>query len=345
MTSFCRSCGTELPDQNAALCQPCSRRQETPILERRTSDEPGFFARTWAELKVVGIGNLIPFSTWMSDKPWNLLWVRWFVGVALFPLFLCFWAASARLEFPSIAFLFGLYFALMWAVVLYFMLLPRLAFSRILQVGLFTMTVGIGLALLLQQLPFISSLYDATNSASIFGRLVGFVGGVGVVEEITKILPIWWLYVHKKNKDGLGTIVFLGCVSGFAFGVAEAVNYSLSYALGLKFGMLNSGDYLIVQLTRLITLPLIHAVWTGIFAYFAAVAYLNRHVERGLLAAGLICAATLHGLYDSFSNSLLGVMIAVLSILMFLAYYRSGQKLQAGIGSLSTNQAPLPEAA
>ena len=86
----------------------------------------------------------------------------------------------------------------------------------------------------LQQLPFISSLYSATTSASIAGKLFGFVLGVGIVEEATKALPIWWLYLHKRNPDSLNTIVFLGCVSGFAFGIAEATKYSMARAAGSR---------------------------------------------------------------------------------------------------------------
>jgi RsiW-degrading membrane proteinase PrsW (M82 family) len=288
-------------------------------------------------MKLIGFGNLLPYKDWLADKPWNLTWVRWFVGVALFPLLLMFLASTANLAFDSIAFLFGMYFALMWAAVLYFMLMPRLAFDRILQVAGFTVVVGITLVLLLQQFPIVSSLYSATNSASILGRLIGFVCGVGVLEELTKVLPIWWLYAHKKNQDTLSTIVFLGCVSGFAFGVAEAANYSISYALGLKFGRLGFSDYLMAQMTRLITLPLLHAVWAGIFAYFVALASVNRHVGRGLLLTGLLVTASLHGLYDTFSDSLFGVAVAVLSILIFVAYYRSGQNLQAKISALAMN--------
>jgi RsiW-degrading membrane proteinase PrsW (M82 family) len=158
-----------------------------------------------------------------------------------------------------------------------------------------------------------------------------------VVEESVKILPVWWFYIHKRNEDSLSTIVFLGCISGFAFGVAEAVDYSISYAFHLTING-HLGDYLIVQMTRLITLPLLHAVWAGILGYFVALASVNRHVGKGLLLAGLIIAASLHGLYDTFSESLIGVAVAVLSIVIFISYYRSGQTLQAKISSLLVNQ-------
>jgi RsiW-degrading membrane proteinase PrsW (M82 family) len=246
------------------------------------------------------------------------------------------------MAFDSIAFVFGVYFAFMWAVVLYFMLTPKLAVGPIVKVSLFTMVVGISLVLILQQLPFVSSLYSATRSASIVGRLFGFVFGVGIIEEATKALPVWWRYVHNRNVDSLNTIVFLGCVSGFAFGIAEATNYSISYALGLSFGRLGFGDYLILQLARLITLPLLHAVWAGIFAYFIALGAINGHVQKGLLLAGLASTALLHGLYDSFSDSWVGVVIAVLSIVIFVAYYRSGEVLQAKITALLQENAIQP---
>jgi RsiW-degrading membrane proteinase PrsW (M82 family) len=222
----------------------------------------------------------------------------------------------------------------MWAVVLYFMLTPKLAAAPLTKVALFTITVGIALVLMLQRLPFIDSLYSATTSASIAGRLFGFVFGVGIIEEATKALPIWWLYLYKRNVDSLSTIVFLGCVSGFAFGIAEGTGYSISYALGLSLGRFGFGDYLIVQLLRLITLPLLHAVWAGVFAYFIALGSVNRHVEKGLVLAGLATTALLHGLYDTFSSSVVGVGIAVLSIVIFVAYYRSGEVLQSRISAL-----------
>ena len=307
-------------------------------LGRRAAGQPNVAQKALDEMKLIGFGNLLPYRDWLADKPWNLLWVRWFIAIALFPLVLITITTSANLAFGSIAFLFGIYFAIMWGLVLYSMLMPRLAFDRIFQVSLFTIVGGITLVLVLQQFPVVSSLYSATNSASIVGRLLGFVIGVGVLEECAKVLPVWWIYVHKKNVDNLSTIVFLGCVSGFAFGVAEAVNYSISYALGLSAGGMGFGGYLIAQLTRLITLPLLHAVWSGIFAYFVALASVNRHVGNGLLLAGLVITASLHGLYDTFSGSLIGVAIAVISILVFVAYYRSGETLQAKISGLARAQ-------
>src|SRR5579871_6969726 len=91
-------------------------------------------------------------------------------------------------------------------------------------------------------------------------------------------------------------------------------------------------------MTRLITLPLLHAIWSGIFAYFVALASVNRNVAKGLLLAGLLITATLHGLYDTLSDSLLGVAVAIGCILIFIGYYRSGQTLQAKLAALSSDR-------
>ena len=344
-TRFCAECGAPASQEAASTSAPASPRPS--VFERRSSTQSNLLESAIKECKHIGLANLVPYKVWMADKPWNLLWVRWFVAMALFPMLLVSWASSTEVTFASVAFLFGVYFALMWAVVLYFMLTPKLAVAPLAKVLLFTITVGIALVLILQQLPFISSLYSATTSASIAGRLLGFVFGVGIIEEATKALPIWWLYLHKRNVDSLSTVVFLGCVSGFAFGIAEGTGYSISYALGLSFGRFGFGDYLILQFVRLITLPLLHAVWAGVFAYFIALGSVNRHVEKGLLLAGLATTALLHGLYDTFSGSLVGVGIAVLSIVIFVAYYRSGEVLQAKLSALLQQMPvnpPAPEA-
>ena len=50
--------------------------------------------------------------------------------------------------------------------------------------------------------------------------------------------------------------------------------------------------------------------------------------------AGLAGTALMHGFYDAFSDSLVGVAIAVLSIVVFVAYYRSGEVLQGKLTAL-----------
>jgi len=78
---------------------------------------------------------------------------------------------------------------------------------------------------------------------------------------------------------------------------------------------------------------ILHAVWAGIFAYFIALGSSTLTYRRP--AAG---GAGKHGTfardYDAFSDSSIGVGIAVLSIVIFIAYYRSGEVLQGKLTAL-----------
>src|SRR5580700_4732854 len=114
--AFCTSCGGDVSSA-AAFCGRCGAAVaggpsgSGPVFERRTNAQSNLAQKAVDELKLIGFGNLLPYRDWLADKPWNLVWVRWFLGIALFPLFLIFWASTAELQFESIAFLFGLYFA------------------------------------------------------------------------------------------------------------------------------------------------------------------------------------------------------------------------------------------
>ena len=85
-----------------------------------------------------------------------------------------------------------------------------------------------------------------------------------------KALPVLWIFVRNREPGTMREITYLGCVSGFAFGVSEAVAYSVFYAQSVARGDMPLGAYVVVQLTRLITLPLLHAVFSGIAAQFIA---------------------------------------------------------------------------
>ncbi len=116
---------------------------------------------------------------------------------------------------------------------------------------------------------------------------------------------------------------FIGAVSGLAFGVAEAVNYSYLYANGLMYGRIGLGANMIAQSLRLTSLPLLHACWGAVVGYFIGLAYLHRGPVRSFMAYGIGIAATLHGLYDTLSGSWLGLGIAALSLIVFVSYVRT----------------------
>lgn len=294
------------------------------------------------EFTKIDFDKVIPLGAWIKDKPWNLVWVRWFILYAVFPFILL--TGSTTLGLETAAWGFGIYFAMTWIIVLTLCIKPeRLELPLLAGTGIFTAVVGIFLVLFAQKLPIISYLYSLSDSPNIVARLLGFVFGVGVIEETCKALPLLIFLYRKKDYRPL-TFAYVGAVSGFAFGVKEAVGYSHMYAAGLaNDGIQALGLYITVQLLRLISLPLLHGCWSGIVGYFVGLANRHQTAPRALIVTGLAVSIVLHGLYDTFSNGWTGVVLAALTVLIFLSYIRSGDVISKEI--LAQEVGTTPESA
>src|SRR5712692_972503 len=111
------------------------------------------------EFRQVRLDKVIPLASWIKDKPWNVLWVRWFLLYALVPFVLLNLLHSHAIDFKDLTWAFGLYFALTWLIVLHFCMRPeKLDIVLLGQVGLFTAVVGIILVLFGQTLPVFDTL-------------------------------------------------------------------------------------------------------------------------------------------------------------------------------------------
>ncbi len=277
-----------------------------------------------SQLARLGFSNLVPLSVWRRDRPWTIRSVQWFLFFTLFPLFLVAWTALAGSDFGDIAYLYAIYFATIWGLVLWLFIRPeKIGLLDVVRVSLFTSITGVFLATVLYRLPGIVQVVAASRDVNLLRRLPGNVLGVGLLEELVKAIPVLWIFMRNRERGTAREIVYLGCVSGFAFGVTEAVAYSLFYAQNVARGGIPLGAYIVLQLTRLITLPLLHAVFAGIAAQFIALAVQTPALARALVVAGIAIAAFVHGLYNTFSGSLLGFLIAVGVVLVFIAYVRS----------------------
>ena len=287
---------------------------------------------TFAQLSRLGLGALVPVSAWRRDRPWTIPSVQWFLFFTLFPLFLVGWTAVTGSEFSNVAYLYAIYFAMTWGLVIWLFVRPeRIGLLDIVRVSLFTSVMGVFIIGILSRVPGVGQLIGAARDTGMVQRVAGFIFGVGVSEEAVKAIPILWIFLRNREPGTLREITYLGCVSGFAFGVSESVGYSLFYAQNVLRGDMPLGVYVVVQLTRLITLPLLHAVWSGIAAQFIALGVETPRMRRGLIVAGVAIAALLHGLYDLLSSTILGFVFAVLTVLLFIAYVRSVEAMRSAI--------------
>ncbi|MBC7882142.1 MAG: PrsW family intramembrane metalloprotease [Anaerolineae bacterium] len=281
------------------------------------------------DLNSVNLNMLVPLALWGRDRAWNLPWVRWLLLFALTPLVLIHLTPS-ELGLQQVAWVFGFYFALLWGLLLYRLIEPGgIRLGSWLWAGLFTLLLGIPVVIGLAKLPFIGTLYAAREVMFVPVRILGYVLGVGVVEESVKLLPVWWLS-HRRILTNPRELMFAGAVSGLGFGLAESVAYSTQIAQK-ELHSLSQGAALVGYFTRFITTPFLHAIFAAIVAYFLGLALVDPKRGWALTVAGLLLAALLHGLYDSFANHWLGLIIAALSILIFVSYVRSAEYIAADL--------------
>ena len=289
------------------------------------------------QLARLGWSTLVPVSIWRSDRPWTIRSVQWFLFFTLFPLFLVAWTSVARSDFRDVTYLFAIYFATTWGLVIWLFVRPeRIGVLDIVRVSLFTSITGVFLVSLLNRLPGLRDLIGAAQDAGFLRHVAGTLLGVGLSEELIKTIPLLWMFVRNREPGTVREITYLGCVSGFAFGVSEAVAYSLFYAQTVVRGDMPLGVYVVVQLARLITLPLLHAVYSGIAGQFIALGVETPRMRRALIVAGIAIAALLHGLYDLLSNTILGFAIAVAAVLLFIAYVRSIDAMRNAVRAAAT---------
>ena len=265
--------------------------------------------------------HLVPVRHWARDpalRSWPVLLLVALVCVP--PIALVMLNDPTPAKIRDIAWIFAVYFAVAWLLLLGVIVRPqhvsRAMLAAIAVVGVVTQAPT---AIFLE-----TKLHAGTSSLlDIFT--------IGLPEELAKAIPIvvvawiWRRYWHTQTpRDYL----FLGAVSGLVFGAAEVVHYftdvlgSISgHATGLDLQTLT-----IQYIWRFLTDPIDHACWAGITGYFIGLAITSRHREYWIGLIGIGIAAVLHGLNDwnPINSHPAWVLITLISVLLFLGYARAG---------------------
>ena len=78
-----------------------------------------------AQLAQLGLHTVVPVSAWRRDQPWRIRSVQWFLFFTLFPLFLVGWTAVTGSDFGDVTYLFAIYFAMTWGLVIWLFVRPE----------------------------------------------------------------------------------------------------------------------------------------------------------------------------------------------------------------------------
>ena len=263
----------------------------------------------------------MPVRHWARDpalRSWPVLLLVALVCVP--PIALVMLNNPTEAKIRDIAWIFAVYFAVAWLLLLGVIVRPqhvsRAMLAAIAVVGVVTQAPT---AIFLE-----TKLHAGTSSLlDIFT--------IGLPEELAKAIPIvvvawiWRRYWHTQTpRDYL----FLGAVSGLVFGAAEVVHY-FTDVLGSISGNATGLDLqtLTIQyIWRFLTDPIDHACWAGITGYFIGLAITGPHRKYSIGLIGIGIAAVLHGLNDwnPINSHPAWVLITLISVLLFLGYARAG---------------------
>lgn len=168
------------------------------------------------------------------------------------------------------------------------------------------------------------------EGSGFVSSFMGFTLGVGICEEVCKILPVIG-YLGTSKKASWQGACLVGLASGVGFGVSEGIMYLSSYYNGIS-----TGD---IYLVRFISCVALHSVWTGAGAVLL---YFNQDGLHGgfnfmdiasTLGMTLGISIVLHGLYDTLLKQempFVALLMGVMSI-AWLIYIIERQTREDGV--------------
>ena len=224
-------------------------------------------------------------------------------------------------------YLVSLYFAIIWGLFFYYFFKTFQVHLKTTAAVFFLSQIAVFVIWDVLGIPAFNPFYKLADAAFPLS-LLGFVLGVGLTEELVKALPLF--LINRRSNQPLipQTLVFYGLMSGIAFGVFEGVQYQIAVNVDLEYTTAYFHNIL-----RLTSFPFIHATWCGIAGYFISFAALYPRYRLGLYFLSISVPALLHGIYDTFCDSLLGTVIALpvvfATVILLNAYLKQGIHYQS----------------
>jgi RsiW-degrading membrane proteinase PrsW (M82 family) len=274
------------------------------------------------QIKMIGTELIFPKTIfnkeWLNDKKMLMLAL-----IGLGPAFLISFTFASFLTYYSIA----LYFSIIWGLFFFYLFKTRQIKTKT-TIGLFfALQVFVFIVwdiLALPSWPGINILYSCTQANSVIIQAIGFIFGVGVIEETVKAVPLLLIIRYAKEPYIPQSLVFYGLMSGIAFGVFEGVQYQMTINTKLDYS-----NAFFMNLARLTSLPFLHAVWSGIAGYFIAFANLYPKYRLSLYFLAIFIPAVIHGLYDTLGWNILGLLLTLLSVILLMSYLKQSVNYQS----------------
>jgi RsiW-degrading membrane proteinase PrsW (M82 family) len=298
----------------------------------------GYVRHSGRQSPSYSFSHLVPIRHWVRDpalRSWPVLLLVALVCVP--PIALVMLNNPTEAKIRDIAWIFAVYFAVAWLLLLGVIVRPqhvsRAMLAAVAVVGVVTQAPT---AIFLE-----TKLHSNTNSLlDIFT--------IGLPEELAKAIPIVvvaWIWRQYWPTQTPRDYLFLGAVSGLVFGAAEVVHF-FTDVLGSISGHATGRDLQSITIQyvwRFLTDPIDHACWAGITGYFIGLAITGPYRKYSIGLVGIGIASVLHGLNDwnPINSHPAWVLVTLISVLLFLGYARAGAWLPE---QETTPAQPMPPA-
>ena len=277
----------------------------------------------FSQIQSFGLNLLLPkdsisFKTLKKDSKLIIISL---VGLA--PAFLIRITGATVITFYVIA----LYFSLIWGLFFYSVFKTFQVSIKKTILIFFSVQILIFFSVFILDINQFNPFYKLIEDGNPFiNRIIGFIFGVGIFEELIKLIPVYFFIKYSKEPLLPQTVVFYGLISGIGFGVFEGVVYQIGVNSKLDY---NTSFFM--NIARLTSLPFLHAVWSGISSYFIAFFFLFPTKRYAMFLLAIVIPAILHGLYDVFTWSLIGLFIAYFGVALLIIYLKKAKDFQSKI--------------
>jgi RsiW-degrading membrane proteinase PrsW (M82 family) len=308
-------------------------------------------------------GDLFPLGDWIRHHSLRSLPVLLFLALICVPsiALVILGGSPSASTFDHVAWIFAAYFAVAWLLLLGVIIRPEHVTRP--------MLIVITLIALVTQVPLAVALEIALHGST--SSLAPSIFTVGIPEELAKAVPVLVIALIYRRSHGLEPrdYLFLGAVSGLAFGAAEVVHYFTingvadfyatvrasvpsidqlirtghSPTVSLFAVLIGPVRYFVLDFVwRFITDPITHACWSGLTGYFIGLAVTRRHHWISVSWIGLAMAAVLHGLNDwsRVNGHPVWILVTIASGILFLGYAKVGSREDAGPAAQPPGQPP-----
>ncbi len=238
------------------------------------------------------------------------------ITIGLVPMLL-YTLVAGTVDRSFIFFLTALYFSVLWAILFYHVFpAPNIRIGTSVYCFIGTGLVSVSLLVGFFKLPFASLPIDWLNAELPVIRAFAFFFWVAIPEELCKLLMVYVL--SKRSETYLPrSLAYYGMICGLGFGIYEGLDYQLERNAAFAESEV---EYLFLNLLRLTSIPVLHAVWTGIASFLLGFAFLYPRRRWTLTLVALSVPSLLHALFNTFNGTLTSLGLSLLSVLMLILY-------------------------